>query len=142
MRVAVIGAGVIGCAAAIELAKRGAEVVLLERAVPGAEASNAAAGILAVATELDEADPERIARACAEYGPWSAELRRETGIDVGYRVTGTLFVAGNEEERGKLERLVAIERGRGGRAEMLDGAAARAIEPELARDTGVTAYFP
>ncbi len=44
--VAVIGGGIIGCAAAQELAKRGGRVTLLERASPGAEASGAAAGLL------------------------------------------------------------------------------------------------
>ncbi len=143
MRVVVIGAGVIGCATALSLAKRGAEVVLLERAVPGAEASNAAAGLLSPSTELDEQDVEHIARlsrACADYAAWSEELRRETGIDIGYRASGTLHVATNDRE--KLERAVALNRARGGRAELLDGAAARAIEPELAADTGATAYFP
>ncbi len=46
VHVVVVGAGVMGCASALALAKRGARVTLLERAVPGAEASSAAAGIL------------------------------------------------------------------------------------------------
>ena len=40
--VAVIGGGIIGCATAAELAKRGCRVTLLERVSPGAEASSAA----------------------------------------------------------------------------------------------------
>jgi D-amino-acid dehydrogenase len=46
MRVAVIGGGVIGLTCAVELRKRGAEVVLLERATPGAGASSGNAGWL------------------------------------------------------------------------------------------------
>lgn len=44
MRVVVIGAGVIGLACAIALRRRGADVVILERAVPGAGASSGNAG--------------------------------------------------------------------------------------------------
>jgi D-amino-acid dehydrogenase len=44
MRVAVIGAGVVGLATALELRRRGAEVVVLERAEPGAGASSGNAG--------------------------------------------------------------------------------------------------
>jgi D-amino-acid dehydrogenase len=44
VRVAVIGAGVIGLACAIELRRRGAEVTLVERASPGAGASTGNAG--------------------------------------------------------------------------------------------------
>ena len=46
MKIIVVGAGVIGCATAYELAKAGCAVTLLERATPGAEASGAAAGML------------------------------------------------------------------------------------------------
>lgn len=42
----VVGAGLVGLAATLELARRGHRVELMERAVPGAEASTAAAGIL------------------------------------------------------------------------------------------------
>ena len=52
MRVAIIGGGVMGCTTALALAERGAEVVVVERAVPGAEASSAAAGILGAQAEL------------------------------------------------------------------------------------------
>lgn len=47
----VVGAGLHGCALAWELARRGGDVVLVERGVPGAEASTAAAGILAPSVE-------------------------------------------------------------------------------------------
>ena len=46
MKITVVSGGVIGCAAAYELAKAGRAVTLFERATPGAEASGAAAGLL------------------------------------------------------------------------------------------------
>ncbi len=45
--VAVIGGGIIGCATALGLAKRGCQVTVLERGTPGGESSGAAAGLLA-----------------------------------------------------------------------------------------------
>jgi glycine oxidase len=45
--VVVIGGGVMGCAIAWRLAQAGVPTLVLERAIPGAEASSAAAGILA-----------------------------------------------------------------------------------------------
>ena len=44
--IVVIGGGIHGCAVAWELALRGRAVTVLERSVPGAEASSAAGGIL------------------------------------------------------------------------------------------------
>ena len=47
----VIGAGLIGLSIAWELSRRGRAVLVLEREAPGAGASSAAAGMLALATE-------------------------------------------------------------------------------------------
>jgi glycine oxidase len=58
VRVAIVGGGVMGCAAGLALAQRGARVVVLERAVPGAEASSAAAGILGAQVELHGRDED------------------------------------------------------------------------------------
>ena len=44
--VIVVGGGIMGCSAALRLAQAGLSVCVLERSVPGAEASTAAAGIL------------------------------------------------------------------------------------------------
>ena len=95
-----IGAGIMGCATALALSERGAgDVVLLERAVPGAEASSAAAGILGAQVELtEEKAPEAalFVRARARHREWAELLRAETGIDVGYRACGALEVALDE----------------------------------------------
>ena len=57
VNVVVVGGGVMGCAAAYELSKRGVKVTVLERSVPGAEASSAAAGILGAQVESHHPGP-------------------------------------------------------------------------------------
>jgi glycine oxidase len=143
MRVAIVGGGVMGCATALALAARGADVVLLERSVPGAEASSAAAGILGAQVESREGSPllETFARARADYAGWAAELRETTGLDVGYRVSGMLRAAFTEDEAKDVAKTVAWQKAAGLRAEALGDAEARAIEPALADVLGA-AYFP
>ena len=144
MRVAIVGGGVMGCTTALSLAAAGAHVTLLERAVPGAEASSAAAGILGAQAELhrraDEVAPFIAARGAWEG--WARELRELTGIDVGHRVSGVLRVASDEAERAELAEEVAWQTAQGLRASLLDGAAARRVEPELSPQVLAAAHFP
>jgi glycine oxidase len=144
VHVVVIGAGVMGCASALALAKRGARVTLLERAVPGAEASSAAAGILGAQAESHEAPALRavFVRARDEYAAWAATLEDETGIAVGHRVSGLLHVAQSAREREGLAALVATQKAEGLRADMLDAKEACRVEPELGPDIAGAAYFP
>ena len=46
-----------GCAVALRLARRGAAVTVIERGIPGAEASSAAAGMLAPQMEAEGPGP-------------------------------------------------------------------------------------
>ncbi|MBX3204381.1 MAG: FAD-dependent oxidoreductase [Labilithrix sp.] len=145
MRVVVIGAGVMGCAAALELSRRGVgDVVVLERAVPGAEASSAAAGMLAAQVE-SKSDDERamFVRARDGYAAWATELRELTGVDVGYKKSGVLELATHGDELARLARVVGESRAAGLRAEMVDVAGALAIERELAAsELAGAAWFP
>ena len=144
MRVAIIGGGVMGCTTALALAERGAEVVVVERAVPGAEASSAAAGILGAQAELHGPgdDWSLLLRAREAWQRWAPALREATGIDVGYRVTGVLRVARTDAERAALGAEVEWQTSLGLRASLLDGAGARAVEPELAQDIVAASHFP
>jgi glycine oxidase len=144
VHVVVIGAGVMGCASAHALAKRGARVTLLERAVPGAEASSAAAGILGAQVESHERPSERamFVKARAGYAAWAEALETETGISVGHRVSGVLRVARDPEEMTGLTGLVREHAAEGLRAELLDAKGALQVEPELNPAIPGAAYFP
>jgi glycine oxidase len=144
VKVAIVGAGVMGCTAALALAARGAEVVLLERAVPGAEASSAAAGILGAQAELhgDERDAPLFVRARSAWEPWALAIHEGSGIDIGYRRSGVLRVGRTEADAAELAREVALNTRLGLRAALLDAAEARAVEPELAPEIVAAAHFP
>ena len=134
-----------GCATAFALSRRtGVEVVVVERALPGAEASSAAAGILGAQIEGHEPGEhfDMLCRARAAYPAFAAELKAETGIDVGYKRCGVLKVALDGETTGPLEGLVGWQRRAGMNAELLDGAGARKIEPMLGERVTAAAYFP
>lgn len=92
--VIVVGGGIMGCASAWQLARAGAKVVVLERSIPGAEASSAAAGILGAQVEAREGGP--LADLCLagrrEYRDFVQALQAQTGIDVEYRETGVLLI--------------------------------------------------
>jgi glycine oxidase len=144
VRVAIIGGGVMGCATALTLVERGAQVVVLERAVPGAEASSAAAGILGAQVELHENEEDALlfTRARDAWRPWAASLRDASGIDVGWRGSGVLRIARGEQERSAVAVEVAWQTKRGLRAELLEGHRARELEPCLSTDVEAAAYFP
>jgi glycine oxidase len=143
MRVVIIGGGVMGCATALELTKHGVkEIVLLERAVPGAEASSAAAGMLAAQVESkDGAERARYVRARNAYAGWAEELRSLTGIDIAYRKSGVLELASGLELSALRER-VASNVAAGLAAELVDANGARAIEPMLGGEFAGAAWFP
>jgi glycine oxidase len=95
-----------GCATALALAERGVDVVVLERAVPGAEASSAAAGILGAQVELHQSRDEAtlFLRARDAWRDWAAALREATSVDVGWRASGVLRVARTEAEHAAAAR--------------------------------------
>jgi glycine oxidase len=133
-----------GCTSALALSERGAEVTVLERAVPGAEASSAAAGILSAQIELRgrPEDAALFARARQGWRTWARLLQDSTGVNVGYRVPGALLVTRSDPELAALAKEVEWQRTQSLRAELLDGDAARDVEPELAPEVVAAAHFP
>ena len=134
--VLVVGGGIIGCAAALELAGRGCRVTLLERSTLGGEASGAAAGLLAPLGDSPEPDPfHRLAiESWRLYPRVVAELRALTGIEAEHMTAGTLHPIATpgdlEDARARCGWPLAAELGR----EVVEGAELAALEPALAKD--------
>jgi len=117
--VLILGGGIIGLACAHELAKAGLKVELLERRSAGAEASLAAAGMLAPLSESPEPGP--FFEACQAsrdlWVSWAAALAEETGMSIEHDTSGSLVVALEPEEEPQLEALAETARALGEPAE-------------------------
>jgi glycine oxidase len=98
--VLVIGGGIVGCAVAHALARRGASVLVLERDHPGGRTSATAAGMLNPFTGgLAEGPLLAIgSRALEEIGSVVDEVRELSGVDPGLVWSGVLRVAGSDRE--------------------------------------------
>jgi glycine oxidase len=142
--VVVIGAGVQGSAVALRLARAGARVVVLERSIPGAEASSAAGGILSPGVEAHEPGPFHAlcSASLRRYPELVAEVERLSGAWVGYRQLGTLEVALDDDHAALLAaRAERLERHRVP-VEVLDGDAALRLEPGLSGACRGALFFP
>jgi glycine oxidase len=127
--VTVVGAGIIGCAIARELAVRGVACTVIDDRPVGGGATRASAGMLAPYVEAHERGPllDLAVRSLDLYDGWMADVRRESGIDVEYRRIGTLEVALDPEHAADLRRHASS----GIPTEWLDPAAAKAAHPAL-----------
>lgn len=133
-RIAIIGAGVIGLAIGWRLAQAGASVDLFDAGVAGQGASHAAAGMLAACAELEPGEEDLLALNRESQLLWpafAADLEAASGQDVGYRESGTLVVALNADDAGKLRHQHTLHRKHDLPVEWLTAAEARRREPYL-----------
>ncbi|MFL5333755.1 MAG: NAD(P)/FAD-dependent oxidoreductase, partial [Geminicoccaceae bacterium] len=140
MRVAVIGAGVLGASTAFHLALAGAEVIVVDQAHAGC-ATAAGAGIVSPwSSGRTDPDWRRIAEAGARYYPTLIQRLAEAGeTETGYRKVGALSVAAEEGELDWIEQAVRArqaEAPEAGEVTRLSPAEARALFPPLRPDLG------
>jgi glycine oxidase len=132
--VAIIGGGIIGCSIALRLAQAKTKVTLLDRGEFGAEASGAAAGMIAPQGEMIE--PAAFSELCLKsrdlYPSFVSEIEELSGESVGYRSDGALIVGASEAESKELEEIHHVQTRRGLALERLSGDEARARVPGLA----------
>jgi len=142
--VLVIGGGIIGLSIARELAQRGvADVSVLEKNEFGEEASWAAGGILAPQVEADQ-DDEFFQLACASrdlYLGFVEAVQNESGIDVGFDPTGTIYLAFTEDEEREFRARFEWQQTRGLCIEWLNGDEVRQHEPAVSPDVRCALRF-
>jgi glycine oxidase len=135
--VIVIGAGVIGLAAAWRASAAGMRVTVLERDVAGAGTSRVAAGMLAPVSEVEfGVAGGRVLqlglRSGAAWPGFAGELEAASGEQVGLSAAGTLMVARDADEARELERQIDFRHSLGLRGERVRASRARELEPALA----------
>jgi sarcosine oxidase subunit beta len=108
--VLVIGAGIAGCATALQLARRGRKVTLIERDQAGVRAS----GVNFGGVRQNGRDLRELPIAMRARAMWD-ELAGLIGFDGEFRATGNLRLASDEERAGQLDQFYtrASERGLG-----------------------------
>ncbi|WP_060904160.1 glycine oxidase ThiO, partial [Streptomyces europaeiscabiei] len=102
---------------------------------PGGGAAQVAAGMLAAVTELHYGEQTLLGlnlESARRYPDFAAELTEATGLDLGYRRSGTLAVALDADDRAHLRELHALQRRSGLDSQWLSGRDCRRLEPMLA----------
>ncbi|GBD15690.1 Hydrogen cyanide synthase subunit HcnC [bacterium HR26] len=135
--VVVVGGGVIGCAVAYELARRGVTVALVEAATVAAGASGASAG----GVRQQGRDLRELPIALRAIRRWP-HLAEELGADLHYRQDGNLTLAERPEDVSALERRVAEERAHGLDVQMIDQAELRELVPGIAPSVLAASWCP
>jgi glycine/D-amino acid oxidase-like deaminating enzyme len=124
--VLIVGAGIVGAACALELAKAGVRVTILEERFVSAGATGASMGHIVV---MDDSEAQF---SLTRYSQvlWE-ELHEELPPDVEYERCGTIWVAADEEEMAEVRRKCSYYADRGVRAEILDPRSLHDAEPHL-----------
>jgi glycine oxidase len=143
VQVIVVGAGVVGCAIAYELAARGAGVRVLDGRGAGQGATHASAGILA---PYIEGHSEALLRLgiCSldQYDTFVARVAADARRAIEYRRIGTLQVGYTDHEVTQLASQQRALASAGVAASLLGGDEARNDEPWLAADVRAALVVP
>lgn len=134
--VAIVGAGIVGCSIAFELAKAGVRVCVLDKGGIGEESSAAAAGMLSGQHGVTNFGPRYQLHLEARelHARLADELRELTGIDVGFCRWGLLQLLFTSGELRAAERCAAVQMQAGLRVERLSREETLAREPAVTPD--------
>jgi glycine oxidase len=140
----IAGAGLIGGAIALELARAGVRVAVFDQGEPGREASWAGAGILSPAPENPATIPlVPLGKASmALYPEFVARVEEISGQDVGFRANGTLEALFSRDAARELSTHVALHHGWGLKAEAISAEDARELEPALSPELEAAVLRP
>lgn len=115
MDVIVAGAGIIGCAIAYELSRRGLSVEVFDPRQVGGGASHATAGVLAPFIEAPAQGPlqQLTLESFGLYDEFVASAQADSGVAVEYRRCGTWELAEDAEHEKQLDAVAARARAAG-----------------------------
>lgn len=141
--VVIVGGGVVGLAIAYALA-RGALSHGARSSRPGPRGLLGRHGLIPPDVEGSAETPRSGFRSWSAglYPAWSAGLREETGIDIGYRRTGGVDVAFTDQEDQALRAAAGRWRAEGIACERLAPGDVARVEPELSPDLKAVYFLP
>jgi glycine/D-amino acid oxidase-like deaminating enzyme len=124
--VLVAGAGIVGAACALELAKARLRVAVVDQSFPAAGATGASMGHIVV---MDDSEAQF---SLTRYSQvlWE-ELHEELPPNVEFERCGTIWVAADDEEMAEVRRKRSYYQDRGVHTEILDSRALHQAEPSL-----------
>lgn len=131
--VAIIGGGVIGLAIAWRAAAAGLTTAVFDP-TPGTGASHVAAGMLGPVSEASAGENGLLALNLASarcYPAFVAQLEEAAGGSAGYRTSGTLLVARDQDDSGVLDRGLRFRESLGLPGQRLTARECRQLEPGL-----------
>jgi len=142
--VAIIGGGIIGCALAYFLRKRGVEVMVFEKGAIGAQASGAAAGLLAPLGPLAGPGPfaDLLLAGFAQLTVLVPELEDATGLQLGYEQLGALRTVRHPKRLSRLKKRFEAWQPLGLELHWLSSQEARHLEPSLSKEVCAAIYAP
>ncbi len=142
--VVIIGGGVIGCAIAYYLRKSGIDATIVERGEFGAEASSAAAGLLAPLGSHSGPGPlaQVLLASWSRFPPRVPELEQITRNTHADARTGALRIVRNPRNIANLRKRMQAWQPLGLEMLWLTGDEARQREPLLADDISAAIYAP
>jgi glycine oxidase len=142
--VVIAGGGVIGCAIAYHLRKLGVDVIVLERGEIGAEASSAAAGLLAPLGPLSGpgAFADLLLTSFALMPTLVSELEDASAMRLEYERPGSLRVVRDSKHIANLRKRMQAWQPLGLQMQWFTGEEARQREPLLSPNICAAVYAP
>ncbi len=135
--VLVVGAGIVGAAVTLALARKGHRVTLLEQGTLGGAVSGASLACLGTHM-IDSEELPLLIWSCRAW----RQLAEEIGADIEYRRCGQIRFIEREADVAVAERWIAEERAAGLAPTLLTPAALRALEPALTGDVVAATHSP
>jgi glycine/D-amino acid oxidase-like deaminating enzyme len=135
--VVIIGAGIVGCATAWHLARRGVAVRVLERDAIASEQSSRAWGFV----RQQGRHPAEIPLAAAALALWP-ELSTTLGADVEFVRSGILVPAESDADEARLDAAARVAREHGVDSRIVNGAEIARLVPGAARGWRSGLYTP
>lgn len=133
----VVGGGIVGLSAALDMAEAGMSVVLCEKGRLGGEQSSRNWGWV----RKLKRDPRELPLAVESHRIWEG-LDRRLGAETGFRRTGIAYSAETGDQLARHEQWLAHARDHGVEARLVTGAALEALFPGMSRRFGTALHCP